>query len=102
MNLGMSENFGAVDLEHIIFPAQMTVDYVRVYQDPDHINIGCDPKDFPTQEYINTYYEAYTNPNMTTWVSNMHWFFWKFRNLIEKQVDDFKQVIPKNSLVDGC
>lgn len=69
MNLGMSKNFGDVDLDHLTFPAEMTIDYIRVYQDPDRINIGCDPKEFPTQDYINTYYEAYTNPNLTTWVS---------------------------------
>ena len=48
----MSFNFGFVDLEHIIFPSIMKVDWVRVYQDPDTINIGCDPADFPTAEYI--------------------------------------------------
>ena len=81
----------------------MLVDYVRVYQKKDQKNIGCDPEDFPTADYINTYVyflwhsiiyiyislgksyiEAYTNPNLTTWK------------------DDFKQPVPKNSLVDGC
>ena len=52
-NLGMSLNFGEVDLEHLVFPAAMLVDYIRVYQDPKHINIGCDPPDFPTAAYIN-------------------------------------------------
>lgn len=51
----MSNNFGFVDLEHIIFPSVMKVDWVRVYQDPDAINIGCDPADFPTMEYIKQY-----------------------------------------------
>jgi hypothetical protein len=53
LNLGMSENFGFVDLEHITFPSVMKIDWVRVYQDPNAINIGCDPPDFPTQAYIN-------------------------------------------------
>ncbi|KAK0496775.1 glycoside hydrolase family 16 protein [Armillaria luteobubalina] len=83
-NLGMSTNFGTVDLEHLQFPAVMLIDYIRVYQDPNNINIGCDPPDFPTQAYINTYIEAYSNPNLTTWR------------------DDFQQSFPKNSLVDGC
>ncbi|KAJ7901651.1 glycoside hydrolase family 16 protein [Mycena leptocephala] len=83
-NLGMSGNFGTVDLEHLTFPATLSLDYVRVYQYADSINIGCDPPDFPTQQYINTYIEAYTNPLLTTWV------------------DDYGQTIPKNSLVDGC
>jgi hypothetical protein len=53
MNLGMSRNFGPVDLEHLIFPVSMLVDYVRVYQPPDALNIGCDPAGFPTGAYIN-------------------------------------------------
>ncbi|KAH8099415.1 beta-glucan synthesis-associated [Cristinia sonorae] len=84
MNLGMSTNFGPVDLEHLPFPVTMKVDYIRVYQDPDHINYGCDPEDFPTQAYINRYIEAYTNPNLTTWV------------------DDYKQVVPKNKWLGEC
>ncbi|KAL0069164.1 hypothetical protein AAF712_003852 [Marasmius tenuissimus] len=51
-NVGMSHNFGGVDLENLVFPAHMYVDYIRVYQHPDQINIGCDPKEFPTQAYI--------------------------------------------------
>ena len=54
MNLGMSENFGFVDVDHLPFPSTMRVDYVRVYQDPDNKNWGCDPDDFPTAAYINT------------------------------------------------
>jgi hypothetical protein len=51
----MSTNFGDVDLEHLTFPTSMSVDYIRVYQDPDSVNIGCDPDDFPTAAYINEY-----------------------------------------------
>lgn len=53
LNLGISGSFGAIDFEHLVFPTTMSVDYVRVYQDPDNINYGCDPDDFPTQSYIN-------------------------------------------------
>ena len=52
-NLGISRNFGYVDLDHLTFPATMKVDWIRVYQDPENINIGCDPSDFPTAAYIN-------------------------------------------------
>ncbi|KAF7377691.1 Beta-glucan synthesis-associated protein [Mycena sanguinolenta] len=83
-NLGMSTNFGTVDLEHLTFPTTLKLDWVRVYQYPDQINIGCDPEDFPTQAYINTYAEAYSNPNLTTWV------------------DDYKQTVPKNSFLGEC
>ncbi|KAG8713677.1 beta-glucan synthesis-associated protein [Ceratobasidium sp. 423] len=84
INLGISPQFGGVDFEHLTFPTSMLVDWVRVYQPKDHHNIGCDPPDFPTRDYINTYIDAYTNPNLTTWV------------------DDYKQVVPKNRLVDQC
>ncbi|KAK7059126.1 hypothetical protein VNI00_001752 [Paramarasmius palmivorus] len=83
-NLGMSTNFGTVDLEHLVFPTSMLIDYVRVYQRKGETNIGCDPKDFPTQAYINAYIEAYTNPNLTTWK------------------DDYKQPFPKSKLLGEC
>lgn len=84
VNLGISTNFGDIDFEHLTFPAIMRVDWIRVYQPSNAVNIGCDPKDFPTKAYIDEYLEAYTNPNLTTW----H--------------DDFKQPVPKNRLVDQC
>jgi beta-glucan synthesis-associated protein KRE6 len=49
----MSKNFGYVDLEHLKFPTTMYVDWIRVYQPSDAINVGCDPKDFPTKAYID-------------------------------------------------
>ncbi|KAF7366334.1 GH16 domain-containing protein [Mycena sanguinolenta] len=83
-NLGISPAFGAVDVEHLTFPSTMRIDWIRVYQDPDNINIGCDPPEAPTSDYINTYIEAYTNPLLTTWK------------------DDYGQPFPKNKLVDDC
>lgn len=83
-NLGISENFQTVDFTNLIFPATMRIDWIRVYQPQGSINIGCDPKDFPTAAYINEYIEAYTNPNLTTWKN------------------DFKQPFPKNNLTTGC
>jgi hypothetical protein len=53
MNLGLSENFGFIDFDHLTFPAVMRVDWVRVYQDPDNVQVGCNPPDFPTADYIN-------------------------------------------------
>ena len=68
----MSENFGLVDLAHLPFPVHMKVDYIRVYQPAGEENIGCDPRGFPTQAYINRYMDAYINPNLTTWVDDYH------------------------------
>ncbi|KAJ8597400.1 glycoside hydrolase family 16 protein [Rhizopogon salebrosus TDB-379] len=84
MNLGMSTNFGPVDLANLPFPVHMSVDYIRVYQPVNARNIGCDPKAFPTAEYINTYIEAYTDPNLTTWKG------------------DYGQPFPKNSFLNQC
>ncbi|KAJ7583333.1 beta-glucan synthesis-associated [Mycena floridula] len=83
-NLGMSPGFGAIDFAHITFPAIMSIDWIRVYQPKNKINIGCDPKGFPTQAYINQYAEAYNNPLLTTWT------------------DDYKQPFPKNSFMGEC
>lgn len=55
MNLGLSENFGFVDYDNLPFPSTMRVDWIRVYQSPGELNIGCDPPDFPTKAYIEEY-----------------------------------------------
>ncbi|KAI0789618.1 glycoside hydrolase family 16 protein [Abortiporus biennis] len=73
-----------VDLDHLTFPAHFKIDYIRVYQDPNAINYGCDPQDFPTADYIEQYLEAYTNPSLTTWQG------------------DYKQPFPKNSYLGQC
>jgi beta-glucanase (GH16 family) len=52
-NLGISENFGFVDFKHLVFPAVLRIDWIRVYQPAHALNIGCDPKGFPTAAYIN-------------------------------------------------
>jgi hypothetical protein len=62
MNLGMSYGFSEVRLDKLTFPATMYIDYVRIYQDPDKIDITCDPKDRPTRQYIKDHPELYTNP----------------------------------------
>lgn len=59
INLGMSRSFGPVDLAHLPFPAHMRVDYVRIYQPANAINVGCDPKDFPTRAYISKFVERF-------------------------------------------
>ncbi|KAF8893334.1 glycoside hydrolase family 16 protein [Infundibulicybe gibba] len=86
LNLGISTNFGFVDFDNLPFPAHMLVDYIRVYQPVDALNIGCDPKDFPTKAYIERHLEAYTNPNLTTWGLDR----------------DYKEPWPKNSFLEQC
>jgi hypothetical protein len=55
------ENWQVIKLETMLFPAEMLVDYVRVYQRDGETNIGCNPSDFPTTDYINAHYEAYAS-----------------------------------------
>lgn len=43
------------------FPTEMLIDYVRVYQRTDSQNIGCNPKDYPTTDYISRHPEAYSS-----------------------------------------
>ncbi|KAL7412678.1 beta-glucan synthesis-associated protein-domain-containing protein [Mrakia frigida] len=56
-NLGISENFGAVDYDGLEpdWPFHLLIDYIRVYQPANAKNIGCDPPDFPTEAYIERY-----------------------------------------------
>ncbi|KAF7290942.1 hypothetical protein HMN09_01272800 [Mycena chlorophos] len=67
LNMGISQNWQTPDLETMVFPAEMLVDYVRVYQRDGETNIGCDPEAYPTMTYINDHMEVFTDPNITTW-----------------------------------
>jgi len=53
-NLGLSPSFGDLNLEAVEIPAVLSIDWIRVYQPANAVNIGCDPKDFPTSKYIET------------------------------------------------
>jgi beta-glucan synthesis-associated protein KRE6 len=58
LNLAISESFQTVDYANLQFPAQLLIDYVRVYQRKDvksADSVSCDPKDYPTADYINRY-----------------------------------------------
>ena len=58
-NLGMSKDFGEVDIENLQIPAYMLVDYIRVYQRGDKMNVGCSPPEKPTDQWINCHKEDY-------------------------------------------
>lgn len=89
----------------------MNIDYVRVYQDPTKINIGCDPEDMPTASYIARYPDAYHNPNIVRYAE---------RGLggpsltilsppcvdhmgpIDKQRTQAKEQLDRHVLITGC
>jgi hypothetical protein len=52
-------NWQTIDLTTMMFPAEMLVDYVRVYQRKGSTNVGCNPKAYPTADYINNHLQAY-------------------------------------------
>ncbi|TNY22579.1 beta-glucan synthesis-associated protein-domain-containing protein [Rhodotorula diobovata] len=83
LNLGISDSFQTINYKQLEFPGVMRVDWVRVYQREDAVNVGCSPKDMPTADYIANHYNAYTNPNLTTWEQAGYEF-------------------PRNSLKDTC
>ncbi|KAJ6539690.1 beta-glucan synthesis-associated protein-domain-containing protein [Mycena capillaripes] len=66
LNLGISHNWQNIDLTTMVFPAEMLVDYVRVYQRDGETNVGCDPPDFPTTDYINNHFTAYTSASSSS------------------------------------
>ncbi|KGQ98069.1 beta-glucan synthesis-associated protein KRE6 [Candida albicans P87] len=82
LNLGISNNWAYIDWPSISFPVTFRIDYVRVYQPPDQINVGCDPTDFPTYDYIQQHLNLYENANITSF-------------------EDGGYKFPKNSLI-GC
>jgi hypothetical protein len=48
----LADSFAKVDFEQLQFPAQYKLDYVRVYQKTDALNVGCSPPDYPTEQYL--------------------------------------------------
>ncbi|KAI0047870.1 glycoside hydrolase family 16 protein [Auriscalpium vulgare] len=67
LNLGISPNWQTIDTTTMTFPSELLIDYVRVYQRKDSQNIGCNPPDYPTTDYIARHPEAYGNPQLKTW-----------------------------------
>ena len=56
-----SANWQRIDVTTMTFPAEMLIDYVRVYQRVGSKNVGCSPHDYPTEDYINSHSVAYTS-----------------------------------------
>jgi hypothetical protein len=48
-----------IHLLTLLFPVELLINYVRVYQRNDQLYMGCDPKDFPTADYIAGHIDTY-------------------------------------------
>jgi len=85
LNLAVSQSFQTVNFSSMVFPAEFRVDYIRLWQRKGLGSeyLTCDPKDYPTADYINRHMDAYTNRNYTSWSQAGYQF-------------------PKNSLKDPC
>lgn len=82
-NLGLSPTWMDIDFASLELPAVLEVDYVRIYQPKDSVEMTCDPVDYPTTDYINRHMNAYTNFNLTSW-----------------EQAGYRR--PKNKMMDGC
>ncbi|KAI9225424.1 MAG: family 16 glycoside hydrolase [Piptocephalis tieghemiana] len=67
MNFGMSDSFSPVRKDDLPFPSIMSIDYIRLYQEPGKEDTTCNPKDRPTRDYIQKHSRAYSVWNYTTW-----------------------------------
>jgi beta-glucanase (GH16 family) len=67
LNLGVSNNWAYIDWPSILFPSMLRIDYVRLYQPSDAVDVTCDPSSHPTYDYIMDHRAAYFNPNATSW-----------------------------------
>ncbi len=66
-NFGISSSWAYIDWAKLKFPMTMLINSVRIYQPEDQISITCDPKDYPTYDYIQDHLPAYYNANHTSW-----------------------------------
>ncbi|KAI5962063.1 hypothetical protein KGF57_001508 [Candida theae] len=67
-NMGLSKVWNPrLKIEKLQLPAKFYIDYVRIYQPSDLVELTCDPDDFPTSVYINTHMNAYIDWELSTW-----------------------------------
>lgn len=104
----MSEQFGGVNFDEIVFPAVMKVDWIRIYQRKGQTDIGCDPEGYPTTKYIQDHIEAYTNPNFTVRIqsdlslANSGLWANACRNVPQIWSEYTDEPWPKNKLLEDC
>ena len=83
-NMGLSYMWNQdLNTDELQLPSKFLIDYIRIYQPKDAIEMTCDPKDYPTDDYIRNHKNAYENSNLTSWKSAGYSF-------------------PKNLLLNQC
>ena len=87
----------SIDLSTLTFPTEMLVDYVRVYQRKDSTNVGCNPLEYPTTDYISRHQEAYTSafcPRRGAILHNNCIFFTQILSCKSGRLDHLVQTTP--------
>ena len=80
------------------FPAEMLVEYVRVYQRKGQTNIGCDPPNFPTANYIQNHLDTYSSAYpLFLSVPRAYWL--TPCRATDPNLTAFNHPVPKNGLV---
>lgn len=102
LNFGMSPQFGVPDFENLVIPAIMKIDYIRIYQRSNQINIGCDPPNYPTADYIQRHIGAYTNPNLTTWQQYTDECVFCHLGIRTSRLTPAHSGFPKNRMLEEC
>ncbi|KAK6459931.1 beta-glucan synthesis-associated, partial [Scheffersomyces coipomensis] len=74
VNFGMSNSWAYIDWPSLVFPATFSIDYVRVYQPANATNVGCDPIDYPTYDYIQQHLNIYYDNNITSFTDGGYTF----------------------------
>jgi len=83
-NMGLSKIWNPkLQADRLNLPAKFYIDYIRIYQPLDAIDMTCDPDDFPTSSYIDSHENAYLNWELSTW-------------------NDAGYEFPRNSLENKC
>ena len=85
-----------MDVSTLLFPAELKIDYVRVYQKKGSTNVGCDPKNYPTADYINNHLDAYQSKLLIVSSASLYVLT---RIAIDVNMSTWKWTKPKNSLV---
>ncbi|KAI5968005.1 hypothetical protein CANMA_002773 [Candida margitis] len=67
-NMGLSKIWNPkLQIDKLQFPAKFYIDYIRVYQPLDAMDLTCDPEGFPTSSYIESHLNAYLDWELDTW-----------------------------------
>eukprot|EP00879_Flechtneria_rotunda_P019055 GHRR01020007.1.p1 GENE.GHRR01020007.1~~GHRR01020007.1.p1 ORF type:complete len:303 (+),score=84.17 GHRR01020007.1:142-1050(+) len=63
INVAMANQSWSKVSETLQFPAVMSVDYVRIWQRSNAVDVGCNPTGYPTEQILACHKEEYLSPD---------------------------------------